>query len=51
MDTKELKKIELKNDGHDYERFEALVKKVVSVPKKEIDARAKAEKEKKATNK
>ena len=39
MDIKTLKKIEMKNDGKDYERFESLVKQVVSVPKKELDRR------------
>ena len=48
MNTKELNKIEMKNDGNDAARFNDLVRKVVSVPKEKIDARekeAKAEKE------
>jgi hypothetical protein len=36
MNTKELKKIEMKNDGKDSDRFDTLLKKVVSVPKKDI---------------
>ena len=51
MNTKELNKIELKSDGHDFERFNDLVRKVVSVPKKDIEAREKAEKEKKESKK
>lgn len=42
------KKIEMKEDGKDFERFEELLSKVVKVPKSEIDAREKAEKERKA---
>lgn len=38
----------MKDDGHDLERFERLLKKVVNVPKKELDEREKAAKEKKA---
>ena len=45
------KKLEMKNDGHDFERFNDLVRKVVSVPKKDIEAREKAEKEKKTETK
>ena len=40
------KKIETKNDGHEYERFENLLKQVVSVPKDEILRREKEEKQK-----
>lgn len=35
------KEIEMKNDGHDLERFEKLLKTVVNVPKKEIDEKEK----------
>lgn len=34
----------MKNDGKEYERFEQLLRQVVSVPKKEILRREKAEK-------
>ena len=42
------KKLEMKNDGHEYERFEDALRKIVKVSKKEYDEREKAEKEKKA---
>ena len=41
MGTLTVKKIEMKNDGHDLDRFQALLKKVVNVPKKEIDEKEK----------
>lgn len=39
MKTDTTKKIEMKNDGHETDRFLALAKKVISVPKAEIDKR------------
>ncbi|HEV7643335.1 MAG TPA: hypothetical protein VGO50_05265 [Pyrinomonadaceae bacterium] len=42
------KKIETKKDGKDFERFEDLVRKVVSVPKSEIDRREKEWKKERA---
>lgn len=33
------KKLEMKNDGKDFERFEDLVRTVVRVPKAELDRR------------
>lgn len=42
------KKIEMKNDGKDSERFEAMLRKVVSVPRKDILAQEAKEKEAKA---
>lgn len=41
------KKVEMKNDGKEFERFESLLKQVVSVPKDEILRREKEEKEQK----
>jgi hypothetical protein len=41
------KKIEMKNDGKEFERFENLLREVVKVPKDEILKREKEEKEKK----
>jgi hypothetical protein len=41
------KELEMKNDGKDFERFEALLSQVVKVPKSEIDKKEKAEKERK----
>ncbi len=40
-----------KNDDKDFERFDNLLRKVVSVPKSEIDKREKTEKEKKEARK
>lgn len=37
MDIKTLEQIEMKNDGHDQERFQQVLKKVSTVPKSEID--------------
>lgn len=34
-----VKDIELKNDGHDFDRFKELARKVVNVPKEEIKRR------------
>jgi len=45
------KKIETKKDGKEFERFDDLLRKVVSVPKSELDRREKAEKKKKAAKK
>ena len=36
MDTKELKKIEMKEDGKDLDRFQTLLKTVVTTPKADI---------------
>jgi hypothetical protein len=41
------KKVEMKNDGKEFERFENLLREVVKVPKDEILKREKAEKESK----
>jgi hypothetical protein len=38
------KKVEMKNDGKDFERFNDLLSNVVKVPKDEIEKREKAEK-------
>lgn len=46
MNKKELEKIEMKNDGKDFERFQALARKVVNVPKEAIKKRATEQKEK-----
>lgn len=49
MDKKELEKIETKTDGKNAERFGTLLKKVVNIPKKEIqeqEARQKFHKKK-----
>lgn len=43
------KKLEMKNDGHDSERFRDLLKKVVNVPKEEI--KKEEERQKKAAKK
>ena len=45
------KKIETKQDGKKFERFEQLLSQVVKVPKDEILKREKAEKQKKETRK
>lgn len=39
MNKKELEKIEMKNDGKDFERFQELARKVVNVPKEELKKR------------
>ncbi len=46
MNKDELKTIEMKNDGKDLERFGALLKKVVSVPKDEIKKHEEKQKKK-----
>lgn len=45
------KKIETKEDGREFERFEAVLRQVISVPKDEILRRKKAEKEKRKQRK
>ena len=45
------KKVEMKNDGKGFERFENLLRQVVKVPKEEILRREQAEKEKKESKK
>lgn len=45
------KKIETKNDGKQFERFDALLSQVVVVPKDEILRREKQEKERKEKTK
>jgi hypothetical protein len=45
------RKIEMKNDGKDFERFEELLSTVIKVPKSEIDRREKEEKEAKEKRK
>lgn len=45
------KKIETKKDGKEFERFDDLLKKVVSVPKSEIDKREKEYKKRQAKKK
>jgi hypothetical protein len=44
ISLEEIKKIEMKNDGKDFQRFNALLKQVISVPREEILRREKAEK-------
>lgn len=44
------KKIETKNDGKEYERFDGLLRQVVSVPKDEILRREKLEQAKTQRN-
>jgi hypothetical protein len=41
------KKIETKKDGKEFDRFDALLREVVNVPKSEIDKREAAAKEQK----
>ncbi len=45
------KEVEMKNDGKDFERFDELLRQVISVPKDEILRREKAEKEKRKQRK
>ena len=45
------KKKETKNDGKEFQRFDDLLRKVVSVPKDEINKREKAEKDEKEKKK
>lgn len=49
ISLEEIKKIEMKNDGKDFQRFNALLKQVIHVPREEILRREEAEK--KAKNK
>jgi hypothetical protein len=42
------KKIETKNDGQEFERFENLVRNIIKVPKSEIDRREKEWKKERA---
>jgi hypothetical protein len=46
-----IKRIETKKDGKEFERFDDLLRHVVSVPKEEINRRERAEKEKKEAKK
>lgn len=45
------KKIEMKDDGKDFTRFDELFQKVISVPKDELKRREEAEKQKKEAKK
>ncbi len=45
------KKIETKQDGNDFARFDEFLTELVKVPKDEINEREKAEKQKKAERK
>ena len=45
------KKVETKNDGKEFERFDDLLSQVVKVPKDEILEREKAEKERRKKRK
>lgn len=45
------KKLEINNDGKEFERFDELLRQVISVPKEEIDRREKVEKQKKEARK
>lgn len=45
------KKVEMKNDGKEFERFEDFVRQIVKVPKDEILKREKEEKQKKVERK
>lgn len=51
MNKKVEKKVEMKQDGKEFERFENLLRQVVKVPKDEILEREKAEKQKKEAKK
>ena len=44
INLKEIEKIEIKTDGKNAERFETFTRKVISVPKAEIDRREATEK-------
>lgn len=44
VSVEEINKIEMINDGKDFQRFNALLKQVVSVPREEILRREEAEK-------
>jgi hypothetical protein len=45
------KKVEIKKDGKEFERFDDLLRQVVSVPKSEIDKREKKQKKRKEQRK
>jgi hypothetical protein len=45
------KQIEIKTDGKEFERFDALLSQIVKVPKDEINKREKEEKRKKEARK
>lgn len=47
MEPETKKKLEMKNDGKDFERFENLLRQVISVPKEELKRRELEEKEEK----
>ena len=47
MEPETKKKLEMKNDGKDFERFENLLRQVISVPKEELKRREEDEKKKK----
>ena len=51
MEPETKKKIELKNDGKDFNRFNEMLRQVVSVPKEELKRREDAEKTEKKANK
>lgn len=51
MESGTKKKVEMKNDGKDFERFESLLREVISVPKEELKRREEAEKQKKLAKK
>jgi len=43
--------VETKNDGKEFKRFDDLLRKVIAVPKEEINKRERVEKEHKAVKK
>lgn len=45
------KRVETKKDGKEFERFDDLLRKVIAVPKEEINKREQAEKHKKDAKK
>ncbi|MEP7076042.1 MAG: hypothetical protein ABI878_09535 [Acidobacteriota bacterium] len=49
INVEELNKIEIKMDGKNGERFEVFTRRIISVPKVEIDRREAAEKKAKET--
>lgn len=51
MESDTKKKVEMKNDGKDYERFENLLREVISVPKEELRRREETEKSEKQRKK
>lgn len=48
MEPETKKKVEVKNDGKDFERFDNLFRQVITVSKEELKRREKAEKQRKA---